>query len=674
MEGVIEKVGTGKIVLPNGWKQVKLGDVFTIERGGSPRPIEDFITDHPSGINWIKIGDTKDVTKYIYQTKEKIRPEGAKRSRMVYADDFLLSNSMSFGRPYIMKTTGCIHDGWLVIRKNEAIDNDYLYYILSSNSLYQQFSNLAKGSTVKNLNIEAVKQAVISYPPLPEQRAIVSKIEELLSELDKGKQQLELAQQQLKVYRQAVLKWAFEGRLTNEDVKERELPRGWKWVKTSDVIETINNGYTPIKGFLTQDVGEIPFIKVYNLNFDGTLNFKKNPTFIPKAVHEKDLKRSICYPGDVLINIVGPPLGKVSIVTDQFQEWNINQAIVMFRPNESVTSKYLSYFLQNRVTINWLENTSKATAGQWNIKVSTCREIPFPHCSINQQQEVVQEIESRLSVCDKAEETINRSLEQAETLRQSILKKAFEGKLLAEVESENIRVLSKPVEELTIAAEQQIKNNVEADTHFPKVIAGIKDTDLHAGILAMVIDAHEKSPEHHLKLSHVKGEKIAHFVEAYIGVDLGRTPRKDAAGPDDYPHLKKVESRAAKAGWFRTEKLRIGQTYVSKSGMQKIIKRVKETLSTDDVNKIEKLIQTFLPFELEHAEVIATVYAGWNNLLLDGKTPTDEEIVYESRENWSKRKLTLERGKFFNALHWLRKHEMVPVGVGKTVSKPKTSI
>ena len=191
------------------WQVKTLGEIFTIERGGSPRPIEDFITNDENGINWIKIGDTKNVVKYIYRTKEKIKPEGAKRSRLVFEDDFLLSNSMSFGRPYIMKTTGCIHDGWLVIRKNETIDNNYLYYILSSNLLYQQFSNLAKGSTVKNLNIEAVKQAIIKFPPLPEQQLIVSKIEELLSDLDNGKQQLQIAQQQLKVYRQSLLKWAF---------------------------------------------------------------------------------------------------------------------------------------------------------------------------------------------------------------------------------------------------------------------------------------------------------------------------------------------------------------------------------------------------------------------------------------------------------------------------------
>ncbi len=315
-----------------------------------------------------------------------------------------------------------------IIPFSKDINSKFLFLCLQPylNAINAETSSV----TVKHLSSKTIEEIPLPFPKLEEQHLIVSKIEELFSELDKGIEQLKTAQQQLKVYRQSVLKWAFEGRLTNDNVKVGELPEGWKKVKTGDVIATINNGYTPTKGFLSEGHGEIPFIKVYNLNFDGSLNFKKNPTFIPKAIHQKDLKRSICYPGDVLINIVGPPLGKVSTVTNQYSEWNINQAIVLFRPNEKIVSKYISYFLQNPVTIHWLEDTSKATAGQWNVKVSTCREIPIPVPTTEEQQEIVQEIESRLSVADKLSETITDSLQQAEALRQSILKTAFEGRLI----------------------------------------------------------------------------------------------------------------------------------------------------------------------------------------------------------------------------------------------------
>ena len=162
--------------MKDGWEIMKLGDVCMIERGGSPRPIESYIT-NDDGINWIKIGDTKNVTKYITTTKDKIKQAGAKKSRMVFDGDFILSNSMSFGRPYIMKTTGCIHDGWLVLR-NPKVDHDYLYHVLSSDLVYSQFDSLAAGSTVRNLNIGLVQGVHIPIPPVAEQQRIVAILDE----------------------------------------------------------------------------------------------------------------------------------------------------------------------------------------------------------------------------------------------------------------------------------------------------------------------------------------------------------------------------------------------------------------------------------------------------------------------------------------------------------------
>ena len=310
------------------------------------------------------------------------------------------------------------------------IDRKFIAYIINSPSIRASINSLQSGTTRKRISKKNLCTIDFPVPSLIEQQQIVSKIEELFSELDKGKQQLETVKHQLKTYRQAVLKWAFEGRFTNKNIKDGQLPEGWKWVKTGEVIETIFNGYTPKSEFLTQKVGEIPFIKVYNLKFDGTLNFEKDPTFIPRSIHEKELKRSRCHPNDVLINIVGPPLGKVSVVPKKFKESNINQAIVLFRPNGRILSKFISFFLQNPTTINWLEDTSKATAGQWNVKVSTCRIIPIPLPPISDQEQIILEIETRLSVCDKMEKTIENSLWQIESLRQSVLKQAFEGKLL----------------------------------------------------------------------------------------------------------------------------------------------------------------------------------------------------------------------------------------------------
>ena len=180
-----EKVDEEPFEIPDSWKWVKLNDLAEIARGGSPRPIQDYITEDKDGINWIKIGDTIEESKYITSAKEKIKPEGKKHSRFVHAGDFLLTNSMSFGRPYILKIDGFIHDGWLVFANiKECLLQDYLYYALSSAYIYETFSNVAAGSTVKNLKSDTVKQVDFPLPPLSEQKRIVEAIENMYEVLD----------------------------------------------------------------------------------------------------------------------------------------------------------------------------------------------------------------------------------------------------------------------------------------------------------------------------------------------------------------------------------------------------------------------------------------------------------------------------------------------------------
>jgi restriction endonuclease S subunit len=149
-----------------------------VERGASPRPIHAHITDAPDGVNWIKIGDAEVGGKHITQTKERITPEGATKSRRVKPGDFVLSNSMSFGRPYIMAIEGCIHDGWLLLRDiSDNLDRDFLYNILGSNAVLQQFEQAATGGVVNNLNSKLVRNVTIPLPHLSVQREIVAELE-----------------------------------------------------------------------------------------------------------------------------------------------------------------------------------------------------------------------------------------------------------------------------------------------------------------------------------------------------------------------------------------------------------------------------------------------------------------------------------------------------------------
>ena len=177
-QSIFNKMFGDPVENEKGWEVKKLGEVCLIERGGSPRPIKDYITEEEDGLNWIKIGDAQEGSIFINSTKEKIRKEGLKKTRMVHKGDFILSNSMSFGRPYIMGVDGCIHDGWLVLHDtNNTFNKLYLYYSLAHKSMYQQFKQMAVGGVVNNLNSEMVRRVLVLVPPLIVQQEFANRIE-----------------------------------------------------------------------------------------------------------------------------------------------------------------------------------------------------------------------------------------------------------------------------------------------------------------------------------------------------------------------------------------------------------------------------------------------------------------------------------------------------------------
>jgi len=177
-EWLMQKLLTGQIRLENfskPWEFLKLGDICDISRGGSPRPIQNYLTKDESGYNWLRIGDIKPGDRFVFQTKEKIIKEGLKKTTLVNPGDFILSNSMSFGRPYIMKISACIHDGWLAFRNLKGnIDKNYLYYKLLSKKIQNDFISLSAGSGVQNLKKETVSTLILELPPIDEQTAIAN--------------------------------------------------------------------------------------------------------------------------------------------------------------------------------------------------------------------------------------------------------------------------------------------------------------------------------------------------------------------------------------------------------------------------------------------------------------------------------------------------------------------
>jgi type I restriction enzyme, S subunit len=195
--------------LPKGWVWTRLGEICILRRGASPRPIKKYVTESEEGVNWIKIGDTSKGSKYLTETKEKITPEGAKKSVFVTKGELIMSNSMSFGEPYILKINGCIHDGWLSFNyPKQFINIDFLYYLLFSQKIY--YESKAEGTGVRNLNINKVFQMPIPLPPLSEQKRIVEKVDTLMKSCDELEFKIKENKESSESLMGAVLKKSFE--------------------------------------------------------------------------------------------------------------------------------------------------------------------------------------------------------------------------------------------------------------------------------------------------------------------------------------------------------------------------------------------------------------------------------------------------------------------------------
>jgi type I restriction enzyme, S subunit len=301
------------------------------------------------------------------------------------------------------------------------------------------------GTTVASVDTKALLDFEIPMVALDEQRSIVAEIEKQFSRLDEAVANLQRVKANLKRYRSTVLASAVGGTIFNAPVKftiapdkpltqsletpemapDLPLPQTWSWARADEVCSAIASGSTPKADDMSSGSGEVPFIKVYNLTFDGTLDFTVKPTYVAAKTHNGMLARSRCIPGDVLMNIVGPPLGKVSIVPDDFSEWNINQAVVTFRVNERILSQLFAYWLMSPPVRKRIERTSKATAGQSNVQVSTCRRLVLPIPPIAEQRRIVDELDRRLSIIRGVETEVDANLKRAKALRQAVLQRAF---------------------------------------------------------------------------------------------------------------------------------------------------------------------------------------------------------------------------------------------------------
>lgn len=413
---------TNKVKYKESWELVKLSELCTrISDGVHFKPeyldegipfisVKDIYNDNINFDNckYISIDTHKELIKRCYPEK----------------DDVLITKSGTIGRMALVpeKPEFSLFVSVALIKNiKQVIDSKFLKFCLENFLNHINVASDIKGGLLKNFHLEDIRQTIIPKILISEQHAIVSKIEELFSELDKGITELKTAQQQLKTYRQSVLKSAFEGKLTNENVKNGELPDGWKVVKISDISRVVRGGSPRPAGDPKYYDGDIPFLKVADLTKDNGIYL----TTFKYTIKEAGLhKTRQITPNTLLLSNSGATLGvpKICMINA-----TMNDGVAAFLELDIRSNHYLYYF--------WLSKTLELRginmgAGQPNLNTDLIKDYKVPYCSFEEQHRIVQEIESRLSVADKMEQSIQVSLQKAEVLRQSILKKAFSGELV----------------------------------------------------------------------------------------------------------------------------------------------------------------------------------------------------------------------------------------------------
>src|SRR5690554_1337301 len=426
--------------MPSKWHKTTLGAVAQWGSGGTPsRKNPDY---YGGNVPWVKTGDLG--PKVLSAASECITELGVCSSDLKYFPKGSVAIAMygaTIGKTSILGFDATTNQACAVGQPVDGItDTTFLYYLLRNEK--DAFIAKGKGGAQPNISQTLIKEHGIALPPLAEQKVIADKLDTLLAQVETTKARLERIPQILKRFRQSVLAAAVGGRLTEEWRREHAIPDdSWVIQAASELCEKVQSGSTPKNNPFDQN-GTVPFLKVYNI-VNQEIDFEYRPQFITEEVHQTKLKRSIGYPGDVLMNIVGPPLGKVAILPDTYPEWSLNQAITLFRPDpQKLLPKFLYYVLCEGSMVRDVTHDLKGIVGQVNISLTQCREAKIPCPPLPEQTEIVRRVDQLFAHADRIEQQVNNALARVNNLTQSILAKAFRGELTEQWRKNNPELIS----------------------------------------------------------------------------------------------------------------------------------------------------------------------------------------------------------------------------------------
>jgi len=404
------------------WNIDKFSSFIKLYRGSSPRPISQFLTKDENGVNWIKIGDTKNAVGFkISKVEEKITTEGSKKSRKVKKGELILANSMSYGATYELKIEGCIYDGWFVLREYEdSFDKQFLLQLLNSDFLQIQYKRLAAGGIVQNISSEIVYNTLLPKFSIKEQQKIAACLSSLDEVINAETEKLELLQD----HKKGLLQHLFpqEGE-TQPKYRFPEFKNGgdWKEVALGDLVEIKGRigyrGYT-VKDIVKKGEGAIT-LSPSNFDDNGKLNFDKS-TYISWDKYNESPEIMLEEGQTVLVKTAS--VGKSAYVENLPEKTTVNPQIVVLKPKK-IQPKFLSYTIFHNYVQNQIRNTVGAGAipNMSQASISKLKILLPPSKGEKEQQKIA----DCLSSVDNLIEAQSQKIEDLENHKKGLLQQLF---------------------------------------------------------------------------------------------------------------------------------------------------------------------------------------------------------------------------------------------------------
>ncbi len=397
--------------IPEEWEVTRIKNIASIERGASPRPIDKFISDDDTGVNWIRIGDTYKGNKYITSTRLKITNRGKQFSRYIHPGTLILSNSMSFGEPYISSIYGCIHDGWLSLTPYNNISKEYLYWLLLSDVCTSQFNLVSIGAVVENLSVDKVGNTLVSMPySLSEQQKIADFLDKKTAQLDKVKSLLEEQIQKLKDYRASLIyETVTKGLDKAVPMKDSgidwigQVPQEWEVSRLKYFFDIYAGGDIDERNTVDEYSENHPYPVISNsLENEGILGYTNNFRFQGDSV-------TVTGRGDV---------GKAVYRNIEF--YPVVRLLVCI-PKKQVDCRFVTYWINSAI----IEKNQTAVS---QLTIQMLGELIFTNVQYVEQKKIADFLDKKTVQIDKLIQIKNQQIKNINKQRQTLIYDYVTGK------------------------------------------------------------------------------------------------------------------------------------------------------------------------------------------------------------------------------------------------------